>query len=454
LFPELVVALSSIPLSGLVLEGEIAVLDSEGVPDEAALATRVELSGKKAIAKAALESPATLFTTDLLACSGRDARPVSLAQRKHMLARIVGSVGFLRYSDHIEAHGEALCREVVDGKAPGCDVVARRADAPYHPGQSQDYTAIELGSSAVSAPNPTATVRPTPRMTNRDKVFWPDEGITKGHLLDYYRCVAASILPYLKDRPLVLTRFPDGIGGKWFFQHHAPGAKSAWLRTTRIKTSRRYRDYFIVEDPDDLIYLVNLGTFPLHVWPSRADSLERPDWCTIDIDRSESTLDKVIEVALVLRELCESIDLPTFIKTSGGEGLHVCIPLGGALDYDKSRLLGELLARTIERENPGLGSTEGPIKRRRGRVYLDHMVNARGRMLVAPLSARAKQGATVSTPLAWEEVDRNLDPKSFTIATVPARLERIDDPWRDFLTTSPDLSHAVEELSARLSATR
>jgi bifunctional non-homologous end joining protein LigD len=186
-------------------------------------------------------------------------------------------------------------------------------------------------------------------LSNLDKPFWPEDGYTKGDLIEYYRAISPWLLPFLEDRPLVLTRYPDGIDGKSFFQKNAPGFQPEWIRTERIwsEGSERDIDYFVARDVASLVYLANLGTIPLHIWASRLSALDRPDWCVLDLDPKVAPFTDVIRIALAIRELCRDIELPTFVKTSGSSGLHVLIPLGGQLEYEQSRSLGQLLANLV-----------------------------------------------------------------------------------------------------------
>ncbi|HZI64483.1 MAG TPA: DNA ligase D, partial [Thermoanaerobaculia bacterium] len=191
--------------------------------------------------------------------------------------------------------------------------------------------------------------RPRLQLSNLDKVFWPDEGYTKGDLLDYYRAISPWLLPYLRQRPLVLDRYPDGIRGKHFYQKDSPVGTPDWVRTAALWSddSSREIDYFICDDVETLLHIINLGTIPLHVWASRLSSRERPDWSILDLDPKEATFRDVVKVAGAVRELCDEIGLPAFPKTSGSTGLHVLLPLGGQLDFAQARQLAELLARAV-----------------------------------------------------------------------------------------------------------
>src|SRR5438132_2944524 len=297
---------------------------------------------------------------------------------------------------------------------------------------------------------------PLPRevkFSNLDKVFWPDEGYTKGDLIEYYRAVSQWMLPYLADRPLVLTRFPDGITGKSFFQKAAPEYAQAFVRTVTIwsEDSQRELDYFVCDDQSSLLYIANMAAILLHVWSSRVATLEAPDWCILDLDPKDAPFADVVTVAKAVKALCDDIGLPTGIKTSGSTGLHVLIPLGRQVTYEQSRTLGGLLARVIAAELPEIATVTRQVQKRGGKVYLDYVQNGHGRLLVAPFSVRPLPGAPVSMPLKWSEVTPKLDIKKFTIKTAPARMKKLgEDPLRSVLELKPDLVHALELLNDRL----
>lgn len=273
--------------------------------------------------------------------------------------------------------------------------------------------------------------------TNLGKVFWPEEGYTKGDLVSYYRAVAPWMLVYLRDRPLVLDRYPDGITGKSFFQKHDGQSRQA--------------DYFLCDDAETLLGLVNLGAIPFHIWSSRLPSLDRPDWCILDLDPKGAPFAWVVRIALEVRALCEEIELPSLVKTSGGSGLHILLPLGRQCDHEPSRQLAELMARLLTDRLPEIATTARSIPARHGRVYVDALQNGRGKLLAAPFSARPRPGATVSTPLDWSEVGPRLDPSRFTIRTVPRRMQRRgDDPLRPVLDLRPDLMEALARLATLL----
>ena len=313
----------------------------------------------------------------------------------------------------------------------------------------------ETGNEDAEAPTPPVSRVPSPEVvfSNLDKVFWPDEGYTKGDLIEYYRAISPWLLPYLKDRPVVLTRFPDGIKGKSFFQKDAPGFIPEWLRTERMwsEDTQRDIDYFVCDDVESLLYLANMGTIPLHVWGSRVATLEHPDWCILDLDPKEAPFTYVVTVARAVRKLCDEIELPCFVKTSGSTGLHVLLPLGRQCTYEQARSLGGLLARVIAAELPDAATITRQVGKRGARVYIDWVQNGQGRLLVAPFSVRPLPGAPVSMPLAWSEVTPKLDIRKFTIKNAPTRLKKLrDDPLAPVLEVKPDLVRALEQLHARV----
>jgi bifunctional non-homologous end joining protein LigD len=300
---------------------------------------------------------------------------------------------------------------------------------------------------------PAAPVDRAVRLTNLDKVFWPEEGYTKGDLIDYYRTISPWILRYLRDRPLVMTRYPDGIKGKSFFQKDAPGFGPDWLRKERMWSEHGGReiDYFVCDDEASLLYVINLGTIPLHVWSSRVGSLQRPDWCILDLDPKGAPMGNVVKVALAARRLCDEIELKAYLKTSGSTGLHVLIPLGRQCTFEDGRMLGELLARVLVAELGEIATIARALDARDGKVYIDFLQNGHGKLLVAPFCVRPVPGAQVSTPLRWSEATSRLDPSRFTIETVPGRLKKMkEDPLASVLDDIPDLSGTLARLGERL----
>jgi len=311
---------------------------------------------------------------------------------------------------------------------------------------------VEESSESVGGdPEPVEIVEErTVPFTNLDKVFWPDEGYTKGDLIEYHREISGWMIPYLEDRPLVMTRYPDGIDGKSFFQKDAPPYAPDWFRRVTLwsEGSERELSYFVAEDLDSLLYVINLGTIPLHIWSSRIETLAQPDWCILDLDPKDAPFTDVVEIANELHEICKEIGLPSFAKTSGSSGIHVLVPLGRQLTYEQSRTLGQLLARVVAAELPKIATLTRSPDRRDGKVYVDFVQNGHGRLLAAPFTVRPKPGAPVSAPLRWSEVNRRLTIESHTIKSVPRRMKRLgEDPLRPVLELEPDLLGALDSLT-------
>ena len=284
--------------------------------------------------------------------------------------------------------------------------------------------------------------------TNLDKPFWPEDGYVKGDLIEYYRAIAPEILPYLADRPVVLTRFPDGIHGKSFFQKNAPEFAPSWIRRIRLYSegSERDLDYFVADDLESLLYVANSASIPLHIWQSRVADISRPDFCVLDLDPKEAPFSDVVRIALFLKELCDEIRLPSFVKTSGSTGLHVLVPLGRQVTYEQSRNIGNLLALMAVRELEGIATVARRPSQREGKVYVDFLQNGHGRLIVAPFCVRPLPGAPVSVTLDWSEVHDGLSIADHTIRTVPERMAASGDPMREVLTLRPDLGYSLERL--------
>jgi bifunctional non-homologous end joining protein LigD len=302
---------------------------------------------------------------------------------------------------------------------------------------------VTLKEPAVAA---VAAAPAEPRFSNLDKVFWPQDGYTKGDLLRYYEAVWPWIEPYLHDRPVVLTRYPDGIEGKSFFQKNAPGFTPEWVETFHIEDN----DYFICNDQRTLLYVINSGCIPLHVWSARRGAPERPDWAILDLDPKGAPFRHVVQLARHIHALLGELEVPHFVKTSGQDGLHVLVPLNGTLSHAEARMFAEVLARVVAAEQSDIATVARPLGERGGKVYVDFLQNGFGKTIVAPFSVRPRPGAPVSTPLDWRDVHARLDPSRLTIRTVPARFGKRSDPMRPVLHTATDVHAALAVLGRRL----
>jgi bifunctional non-homologous end joining protein LigD len=311
---------------------------------------------------------------------------------------------------------------------------------------------------AGAPPQRRSPISPLPRevkFSNLDKIFWPEEKYTKGDLIEYYRSMAPWLLPYLKNRPVVLTRYPDGINGKSFYQKDAPGFVPDWIQTIPIWSEDTQRDiqYFVANDVESLVYLVNLGTIPLHIWHSRIDDLTRPDWCLIDLDPKEAPFENVVTLAKTMKELCDDVAMPAFIKTTGKSGLHIMLPLGRQLTYDQCLQLAMLFARLVTDRHPKIATTQRTISKREGKVYVDAFQNRAGQLMVAPYSVRPMAKAPVSMPIEWDEVNGRLHNSNFTIANALKRMKKFGeghDPVAPVLEVKPNLVNVLERLNGRL----
>jgi bifunctional non-homologous end joining protein LigD len=273
-------------------------------------------------------------------------------------------------------------------------------------------------------------------LTSLDKVYWPDDGYTKGDLIKHYYEIAKYILPYLKDRPLILKRYPNGINKPSFHQHDVDNAPD-YARTVTIDVEEGHAvDYLVSDNLATLLYVANLGSIELHPWNSRARDLDNPSWVVFDLDPSEGVeFAAICELALRLKNILGRSGLECFAKTSGSRGMHVYAPLKPVHGYEEVADFAERAASVVATEHPDLATVERSLRKRpRGSVYLDHLQNARGKSVVAPYSARPRPGATVSTPLDWAEVKRGkITPQDFTIENIRKRVERRGDLFKPVL---------------------
>jgi bifunctional non-homologous end joining protein LigD len=257
--------------------------------------------------------------------------------------------------------------------------------------------------------------------------MYPDAGISKGDVLDYYRRIARRLLPYLKDRPATLERLPEGLaeGGPHFWQKNLPASAPDWVPRIELPTGQgKPVDYVLVNDVETLLYLVNQGTLTFHVWFSRVEDLDRPDFVLFDLDRGPAPFAQLVRVAHQLHDVLKAEDIPAFVKTSGKTGLHILVPWHDAGGYDAARAWASEIAGRVADALPDVATTEIRKAKREGRVYIDVMQNARGHHAVPPYVLRAVPGAPVSTPLSWREVTADLDPARFTLRTIFRRLAR------------------------------
>jgi len=270
-------------------------------------------------------------------------------------------------------------------------------------------------------------------VTSLDRIYWPDEKLTKFDLLSFYLKVADFIMPFLKDRPAILQRYPRGINAPMFFQQDLESAP-AFIKTARlINQEGRELDYAVYSTTASLLHFVNLGTIEQHQWHSTVKHLDKPDWIAIDLDPKKAPWENVLQVALVVKEVTDEIGLQAFPKTSGSSGIHIYVPLKPTNGYEQVAEFAKLLSGEVARRAPKIATVERTIaKRKPTQVYVDWMQNARGKSLASVFTARARAKATVSMPLTWKQVERGVKITDFTITNVPDLLNKKGDPWATF----------------------
>jgi bifunctional non-homologous end joining protein LigD len=290
-------------------------------------------------------------------------------------------------------------------------------------------------------------------ITHAEKIFWPDKGYTKGDLVAYYEAISPWILPYLKDRPVMLTRYPDGIAGKSFYQKDAPGFAPSWIRRTRVYSDESERDisYFIIDSPDALKYVVNMGTIPIHIWSSRVPNLGSPDWLLFDIDPKGSTTPNAVRVALETARVLRGAAMRPYVKTSGQAGIHVVVGLRPGYTYEQARMFSEAVAQVVLARIPEVATVLRTPAARKGKVYIDYLQLGRGKTIAAPFAVRPQPGAPVSAPLRWAELRGDIEPGKFNIKTMPPRMKRLgEDPFLGALTDQQEIEPALPRVEAML----
>jgi bifunctional non-homologous end joining protein LigD len=285
------------------------------------------------------------------------------------------------------------------------------------------------------------------KFTHLSKVYWPEDGVTKRDMFNYYYQVADYILPYLKDRPMSLNRFPNGIHGSSFYQKDVKGKAPDWLTKTFPYTTSdgEHKEYLVGSDESYLLWMASLGCIEMNPWFSRIHSPDNPDYCVIDLDPDKNTFDQVIEAAQEVRKVLDAIDVPCFPKTSGSTGMHIYIPLEAKYTYDQSQLFARIIVGIVHKQIPDYTSLERMISNRKGKMYLDFLQNRPGATIAGPYSLRPKPGATVSMPVSWDEVKPGLTMKDFTIFNAIDRLKETGDLFKGVLGKGIDLEKTIKK---------
>jgi bifunctional non-homologous end joining protein LigD len=288
------------------------------------------------------------------------------------------------------------------------------------------------------------------KLTNLTKVLWPKDNITKGDFIDYYAKIAPYILPHLKDRPMVFTRYPNGISGKAFYQKNVPDYAPDWLYTYEYKDSdNKVIKYVLINDKKSLLWAANQASIELHPWLSRVQTLDYPDFAIFDFDPMEnSTFADVREVALALKQLLDIQGLEGFPKTSGATGLQVYVPLVSKYTYEQVRIFTKFFCQVLEKTFPDKTTTERSIEKRKGKIYLDYLQNIKGKTIIAPYSPRPIDGAPVSCPITWDELKKSIIPDMFNIKNMPNRLKQMGDIFEGVLSKKQNIDRQLEDIES------
>ena len=404
-FPAPARALGKLTSQSVAIDGIVCVLDDRGTPSFDGL--------RKHVARGIAVSAAVLIAWDLMWLDDEDLRTLPLAERRRRLAALLGG-----------APPSLMLSQSLDGKIPHVlgaigtlgirSVCVRRADATYDGAWHVHGERIDWQRS----------LSPPPPLSNADKVLYPRDGICKRDIVAFYRELAPTLCAHMMDRPCVVQRWPDGIDDFDWYQHRVPPKAPDYIRAAWVDGVRR----IVIENCDALLWMVNQAGLTYHVFASRLTSLTEPDYAMIDLDPGDRTTwwDDTLEVALAVRRLLELLELPSIVKTSGQRGLHILVPLAPGHTFDQAEALGRGVAELLCRLMPDKVTLENEKDKRHGRLLVD-IKQFVAKTLVAPYSLRAADGATVSTPLAWDEVGPQLQPRTYTLRTVCERLQARGD---------------------------
>jgi bifunctional non-homologous end joining protein LigD len=269
---------------------------------------------------------------------------------------------------------------------------------------------------------------------NADKIYFPTDGYTKGDLINYYKMVSPYLLPHLISRPQSLKRQPDGIVNNGFFQKNVAGLAPKWIHTKKIKTTRQNEliEWLVCHNIDSLLFIVNIGCIEMNPWLSHCPTLDQPDYVIFDLDPNQNDIVSLVSAALKINELLKSYGIKSFIKTSGAKGLHIFVPLKSGYNFLQTRCFANKICLQTQKQLPNITTTKRNQQDRIGKIYLDYLQNAKGKTMVSVYSIRPINGAPISTPLYWEEVNHSLNLKAFNLKTIEKRLQEKGDIWATF----------------------
>jgi bifunctional non-homologous end joining protein LigD len=287
------------------------------------------------------------------------------------------------------------------------------------------------------------------KFTNLSKIYWPEDNLTKRDMINYYYQVAEYILPYLKDRPQSLNRFPNGIHGASFYQKDVKGKSPDWVRTfPYVNGENEHKEFLVGDDEATLLWMASQGSIEMNPWFSRIQAEDYPDYCIIDLDPDKNSFDQVVQAAIEVKKVLDTLDVPSYPKTSGSTGMHIYIPLEAKYTYDQSQMFANLIVRAVHEQIPEFTTIERMVKKRQGKMYLDFLQNRPGATIASPYSARPKPGATVSMPLHWDEVKKGLKTGDFTILNSIDRLKKTGDLFKGVLGKGIDMGKILEKAQA------
>jgi len=425
-FPNAVRAFGKLAAKRVAIDGVVCVLDARGAPSFEQL--RAAVAAGKAV------TDAVVICWDLLWHDDDDLRAKPLSERRTRLEQLLRDApNTLMQSQSLDG---GLSR-VLQAAAPlGLrGVVTRALDGDYF----APWCAYSTSASQIDWRR---SLSPPPPLSNADKVLYPRDGICKRDIVGYYKSVAPALLPHLLDRPVVVQRWPDGIDEFDWYQHRVPPRAPDYLRAAWVEGVRR----IVIENEDALLWMVNQAGLTYHGFCSRLSSLTEPDFAMIDLDPGDKTTwPDIVEIALGVRRLLELLELPSVVKTSGQRGIHILVPLAPGQTYAQTEELGRGIASLLLRLLPDKCTLEAEKKNRGGRLLVDTK-QFMAKTLVVPYSLRAADGATVSTPLAWDELTPKLDVRSFTLRTLAARLDKLGDLAAPLLGSGVALAPALAQL--------
>jgi bifunctional non-homologous end joining protein LigD len=438
-FPGLARSVAKLPFETALLDGTIAVQRPNGTTDMGLLDETLRDKS---------EEDTTYFVFDVLHLDGYDLRRLPLRDRKSILelALEASDDARLTYSPIFATDGKTFVESAC--KLEVASVVAKKLDRPYRAGKSRDW--LTIACEKQDAPEPRAAT-PTSRLTHPDRVLYPREKITKRELADYYAAVSEWMLPHVAGRPLTLVRCPEGIEGQRFFQKHAKPPLAKGIRAISIDDDGTPGQYMAIDDVTGILALVQMSVLEIHTWGAHADDPEKPDALVFDLDPDPTVAwGAVVDGAKLVRRVLHELGLESWVKTTGGKGLHVCAPIARRVSWDQAKEFTRAVSELIVGTNPKAYTATMSKAQRHGKIFIDFFRNTRGASFIAPYSTRARPGAPVAVPLAWDELSPKIRADHFDIRSAMQRLRRLgEDPWKDASSKKQSLSAAALRSVAR-----